>query len=75
MNRFNLKQERPPHVHTIDTSRGEKTTSVEVVDEDDDNLHWHTINRGRTSTDAFGAGHVHIYRGEETSQPISADEA
>lgn len=71
---FNLKQERIPHVHTIETSRGEKTTSIEVISPDDDNLHSHRINGGMTSIDAFGVGHVHTYRGEETSPPIPATE-
>ena len=59
------------HVHTLP---GGKETSAAVIDPDNENLHWHTVDGERTSIDAFGAGHTHTFEGSVTSGPIDRDE-
>ena len=58
------------HVHTIPDGT---ETSAAIIDPDNEDLHWHTVDGERTSTDAFGAGHTHTIDGETTSPPIDRD--
>lgn len=58
------------HIHTLPDGT---ETSAAVVDPDNEELHWHTVNGERTSTDPFGAGHTHAIDGETTSPPIDRD--
>ena len=45
-------------------------TSVSIVDPNNGNLHWHAISNEITTTDVFGPGHRHRWRGVLTSTPI-----
>jgi len=59
------------HIHTLfDGTR----TGPEIVDSNDPNLHWHEVSGSRTSTDAFGPGHMHEFEGDKTSAPIDIDD-
>ncbi len=65
------EKQNSDHVHTIRVSGRLKTTSNTVVDPDDDTQHFHRINGGKTSSDEFGGGHTHTYRGNRTSPPLA----
>lgn len=60
------------HSHT--TSDGRKT-SFEVVDPEDANNHWHTVDGEKTGNDKFGAGHTHMFSGIKTTGPVEDDES
>ena len=55
------------HIHTLPDG---VETSIAVIDPDNDQLHWHTIEGERTTTDPFGDGHTHTFEGATTSGPI-----
>ena len=55
------------HIHTLPDG---VETSIAVIDPENDQLHWHTVDDGRTSTDPFGDGHTHTFEGATTSGPI-----
>lgn len=54
------------HIHSIQGL----PSGVEIIDPNNSNLHWHAISNEITTTDAFGAGHTHRWRGILTSAPI-----
>lgn len=58
------------HIHTLPN---DIETSIQIVDPDNEELHWHTVDDERTSTDAFGEGHTHTINDETTSPPIETD--
>ena len=59
------------HIHTLlDGTR----TGPEIRDTNDPNLHWHEVLGSRTSSDPFGPGHMHDFRGDKTSTPIEIDD-
>ena len=49
-------------------------TSISIVDPSNQNLHWHTIGNDITTTDAFGVGHTHRWKGVLTSTTIDVTE-
>ncbi len=60
-----------PHIHTLPDGR---ETGPDVVDPDNDQLHWHLVEGERTSSTAFGAGHTHTFDGAETSGPVEQND-
>jgi len=61
-----------PHFHTLLDG---VETSTEIIDPDDSNQHWHTVNGEQTSTDPFGPGHTHTVDSDETSGPIEKEKS
>jgi len=55
------------HIHTLPD--GQKT-GTEIIDPDDNELHWHLVSEDKTSSSPFGLEHTHILNGVETSGPI-----
>lgn len=49
-------------------------TSISVIDPNNANFHWHTISNSITTTDQFGIGHTHRWRGVLTSAPIDVSQ-
>lgn len=45
-------------------------TSTSIVDSTNQDLHWHSIGNDITTSDAFGVGHTHRWRGVLTSAQI-----
>lgn len=59
------------HIHILPDGT---ETSAPVTDPADPNLHWHTVNSVRTSTNGpLGGNHTHTLDGETTSPPIDRD--
>lgn len=59
------------HIHILPDGT---ETSAPVIDPADPDLHWHTVNSVRTSTNGpLGGNHTHTLDGETTSPPIDRD--
>ena len=59
------------HIHSIQGL----PTSISIIDPRNSNLHWHTISNMITTSDAFGLGHTHRWRGVLTSIQIDVTES
>jgi len=55
------------HNHTLFDGR---ETGPDIKSMTDPNLHWHEVVGDKTSTDAYGEGHTHEFRGDTTSGPL-----
>ena len=59
------------HIHTLPNGT---ETSAPVIDPDNEDLHWHTVDGERTSSNGpLGGDHTHTIGGETTSPPIDRD--
>ncbi len=56
------------HTHTL--ADGQRTGS-DILDPNDPKRHWHGVDGGRTTSDAFGQGHIHLFKGQETSASLA----
>lgn len=59
------------HIHTLPEGT---ETSAPVIDPENEDLHWHTVDGVRTSSNGpLGGDHTHTIDGETTSPPIDRD--
>lgn len=59
------------HIHTLQDGT---ETSAPIIDPEDEELHWHTVDGERTSSNGpLGGVHTHTINGETTSPPIDRD--
>ncbi len=59
------------HIHTLPDGT---ETSAPVIDPDNEELHWHTVDGVKTSSNGpLGGDHTHTIDGETTSPPIDRD--
>ncbi len=55
------------HVHTL---AGEQRTGLDILDPNDPKRHWHEVDGDRTTSDPFGQGHIHLFRGRGFLAPV-----
>lgn len=59
------------HIHTLPDGT---ETGAPVIDPDNEDLHWHTVDGVKTSSNGpLGGDHTHTIDGETTSPPIDRD--
>lgn len=60
------------HIHTLPDGT---ETSAPIIDPDNEELHWHTVDGVKTSSNGpLGGDHTHAFDGETTSPPIDRDD-